>query len=256
MRTVSAVAQLHFETIGNGPRVVLLHGFTQTGRCWPVVADALAESMEVVLVDLPGHGRSVGVPTDPISAATFLAEAIGAADWIGYSLGARYLLNLALASSEVVQRMILISATAGIEDEASRNARHVEDEQRVAHLRSVGLEHFVREWLKMEMFSDVPDDMNCLAERLTNTVEGLASSLVDAGQGTFEPIWDRLSHVTCPALVVAGRDDPAYCGAAARIVEAMGPRATLELVPGAGHAVHLSQPTVVIDLIRSFLGAR
>ena len=49
---------LHAERRGTGPRLVMVHGFTQTGRCWGPEAEALATDHELVLVDAPGHGRS------------------------------------------------------------------------------------------------------------------------------------------------------------------------------------------------------
>ena len=76
--------------------LVLLHGFTQTGRCWGPVADALAADHEVVLVDAPGHGRSADVVADLCDRRPAHRRPGGEATYVGYSMGGRFCLHLAL----------------------------------------------------------------------------------------------------------------------------------------------------------------
>ena len=70
---------LHRVERGDGPRVVLVHGFTQTLASWRPVADDLAADHRVVLVDAPGHGASAAVRADLATTAGLLAEAGGRA---------------------------------------------------------------------------------------------------------------------------------------------------------------------------------
>ena len=60
----AGVTALHGERQGTGPRVVLVHGFTQTGRSWGPIGADLARDHEVLLVDAPGHGGSTAVRAD------------------------------------------------------------------------------------------------------------------------------------------------------------------------------------------------
>ena len=91
---------LHVEVRGSGPPLVLLHGFTQTGRLWGPFGDVLAETHTLVAVDLPGHGDSGSVRADLPATAGLVAEAVRAAigdepcDLLGYSLGARVALHV------------------------------------------------------------------------------------------------------------------------------------------------------------------
>ena len=91
------------------------------------------------------------------------------------------------------------------------------------------------------------------AERLENTVEGLASSLEQAGTGAQEPAWDRLGDLAVPVLVLAGGDDAKFAALAARMTGAIGTNATLALVDGAGHAAHLEQPERFLAIVEPWL---
>jgi len=125
---------LHVERYGEtsaagGDRLVLVHGFTQTGRSWRSVAAALAAGHDVVTVDLPGHGGSGAVHADLPRGGRLLGEAGGEATYIGYSLGARVVLHLALARPSQVTRMVLLGGTAGIDDPGERAERRASDER-------------------------------------------------------------------------------------------------------------------------------
>src|SRR5690606_14852319 len=85
---VSSAMALHGEREGSGPRVVLLHGFGQTGRCWGPLAPELARDHEVVRLDAPGHGGSAGVVANLPTTGRLVAEAGGPATYVGYSMGA------------------------------------------------------------------------------------------------------------------------------------------------------------------------
>ena len=121
------VRTLHYDVLGEGPRVVLAHGFTQTRRVWGSLDRDLAHDHQVVAVDLPGHGDSAGVPATLVDGALLLARVGGPAAYLGYSMGARFCLHLALACPEVVHALVLISGTAGIEDPEERRARQASD---------------------------------------------------------------------------------------------------------------------------------
>ncbi len=119
------MASLHAEPVGDGDTLVLAHGFTQTGRLWGTFGELVGRGRRTVSVDLPGHGDSSAVAADLIEGGALLAAAGGEEpfDLLGYSLGARFSLHAALAAPHRVRRLVLIGATAGIEDEAARAAR-------------------------------------------------------------------------------------------------------------------------------------
>jgi len=244
---------LHVEREGVGPRVVLVHGFTQTGRCWGDEVTALAADHEVLRVDAPGHGGSADVRADLVRGARLLGEAGGRAAYVGYSMGARLCLHLAVRAPELVRGLVLIGGTPGLEDDAERAARRAQDQHTAERLRAGGLDAFLASWLDQPLFAGLPPNRRFTDERQANTVEGLASSLELAGTGSQDSLWDRLPSLTMPVLVVAGALDSKFADIATRMAAAIGDRATLALLPGAGHAAHLEQPASFLAALRPWL---
>jgi 2-succinyl-6-hydroxy-2,4-cyclohexadiene-1-carboxylate synthase len=233
---------------------VLVHGFTQTGRSWRTVADTLvASGHQVVVVDAPGHARSSAVAADLWHGAELLADAGGRAVYVGYSMGGRLCLHLALAHPGVATGLVLVSATAGIEDEAERVARRRADDALAARIEAEGVVAFLADWLAQPMFAGVPADAAGLDDRRRNTPTGLASSLRLAGTGSQEPLWPRLATIDVPTLVMAGQRDPKFSAVAARLVATIGANASLAVVEGAGHAVAWERPAPFVQALEAFL---
>ncbi len=236
-----------------GARLVLVHGFTQTGRCWGRFGADLAVDHEVLSVDAPGHGGSSEVRVDLVEGARRLGEAGGRAIYVGYSMGGRLALHLALARPDLVHGLVLIGATAGIADDAERAERRAADDALAAHLERVGVDAFLHEWLAQPLFDDLPDDAASLDERRRNTVAGLASSLRLAGTGSQRPLWSELGRITAPVLLLSGEHDPKFTGIARQMAEHIGPNATTTVVEGAGHSAHLEQPERTTRCVRTWL---
>lgn len=241
---------------GKGPRLVLVHGFTQTGRSWARVAPALPPGYEVVAVDLPGHGDAAAVRVaDLAQAAELLGRAGGPGTYVGYSLGGRTCLALALARPDLVERLVLVGATAGIEDDAERAARRASDEELAARIEEGGddgVEGFLDRWLAGPLFCHLSRAQQDLAAR-SRDASGLAASLRSCGTGTQTPSWARLGALTMPVLCCAGEFDPRFRALAARLVEAIGQRARAATIPGAGHAACFEQPEAFGAVLGAFL---
>ncbi len=243
---------------GSAPPIVLLHGFTQTGRLWGAFGDLLAQDHVLVSVDLPGHAGSDAVRADLPTTAALVRDAVtttigtGRCDLLGYSLGARVALHVVTGTDLDVGRLILIGGTGGMEDPVARQERREADERTAAALEDSGnVGAFIRKWVSSPMFVRLADAAQT-DERLRNTAGGLASSLRLAGTGTQEPLWDRLSDLAPALLALAGTDDTRFAAHALRLAR-MAPRGTASLIPGGGHAAHLAQPDIVGRLVRHWL---
>lgn len=246
------MAPLHTETSGRGPRVVLVHGFTQTSACWEPVRTDLARDHEVVSIDAPGHGRSRHDDASFWEAADLLAAAGGRGTWLGYSMGGRLALHVALRRPDLVERLVLVGATPGIEDEDERRARREADERLARHLEAVGVDAFVDEWLAGPLFAGLTPATDCREARLANRAAGLAASLRNVGTGQQSPLWARLGELAMPVLWLAGADDERFAAIAARAAAAT-PRGTAATVPRAGHTAHLEQPAAFLSILRDWL---
>ena len=255
---------LHAVVEGAGTRVVLVHGFTQTLVSWAPVAADLAADHEVVRVDAPGHGGSADLHVDLAAGAELLGAAGGRATYVGYSMGGRLALRLAIDRPDLVERLVLLGATAGIDDPDERTARRAADHALAARIEADGVDAFLDRWLAQPLFADLSPTPEDLAARRTNSTAGLASSLRLAGTGTMDPPWwDDLARIDAPTLVLAGEHDAKFSAVGHRLVAAIGtgagagrrPLARFAPVAGAGHASHLQRPGVVASLIRAHLDA-
>ena len=122
----------------------LVHGFTQSERSWdPIHLD---------------HAVALRVPDDLdfVSTASALADTGGHATYVGYSMGGRLCLQLALDHPDVVDRLVLASASPGIADDRERAARRDSDEALARGVERDGVDAFLERWLAQPMFATLP----------------------------------------------------------------------------------------------------
>lgn len=240
-------------------RLVFAHGFTQTARSWTPLARLLAERLpgiETLAVDLPGHGDAPGrADANLWASARGLVAAGRAATYVGYSMGGRVALHAALAAPLRVRALVLIGATAGIDDLAERRARRRADDRLADRIERIGVAAFLDEWLANPLFAGLDESAAGRDDRLRNTATGLAASLRATGTGTQIPLWDRLGDITVPVLVIVGADDAKFTALGERLVGGL-PDAELAVVPGAGHSVHLEAPAATADAIAGWYISR
>lgn len=241
---------------GPRPPVVLLHGFTGRASDWsPFVRPIREAGHRTVVLDLLGHGRSDS-PPDPArhaierqaeDVAAILRE-VGAAPAfvVGYSMGARIALRLALTEPALVRGLILESPSAGIADPRERTARVAADQTLATRIERDGVEAFVDAWEALAMFA--PERRLSAAararlrrDRLRNRPAGLATSLRGAGQGVMEPLESRLKQIRCPALVIAGTLDTVGVERAIAVARRV-PTVRMLILPERGHAPHRETP--------------
>ena len=104
---------LKISTRGQGPDLVLLHGWAMHSGIWGGLVDVLASEYRVNLVDLPGHGvnRHVPLSDDLSEVADLILSRLPPAIWIGWSLGGLVTLSAALRQPDKVQKAVLVAAT-------------------------------------------------------------------------------------------------------------------------------------------------
>jgi 2-succinyl-6-hydroxy-2,4-cyclohexadiene-1-carboxylate synthase len=233
--------------------LVLLHGFTQTGRSWEPVRHALAARYRAIAPDLPGHGGSAARRPASFAAcdAYLRALARGRITLGGYSMGGRVALHAALALGDAVARLVLVGASPGLADAGERAARAADDASLADRIDAIGLEAFVREWSAQPLFDGMPRGIAEVADadRMRNTAPGLAAALRGLGTGAMPSLWDRLGELPMQVELVVGERDAKFRAIAERMQAAL-PDARLHLVAGAGHAVQLEAPDAIVELLR------
>jgi 2-succinyl-6-hydroxy-2,4-cyclohexadiene-1-carboxylate synthase len=249
-----------------GHPLVLLHGFTGDSTTWEVLLPHLGDGRPVLGVDLVGHGRSAA-PDDPAAytmpatvravAAALGRAGVGAAHWLGYSMGGRVALQLALARPDVVRSLVLVGASPGLDDPAARRARVAAHEALAAAIERDGVPAFVDRWMAHPLFATqaglgAEHLARARAQRLRNRPHALAHTLRGMGTGAMEPVVERLAEIEAPVLLAAGALDEKFRALAERMAARLR-RAEVVVVPGAGHAVQVEAPAALGAAVRGFL---
>ena len=232
---------------------VLLHGFTQTSRSWDRFIDLLQPEQSIIRFDAPGHANSTSVSADLPTTATMVAEQGAKADYIGYSMGARLALHIALLHPDSVRRLVLISGSPGLRTNAEQIERQRSDEQLAREIRQVGVSQFVSKWLSNPMFANLVSTEGDIKDRLRNSVDGLVSSLTMSGTGSQQSLWDRLSELSMPVLLIVGENDQKFRQINSEMKNLISSQTELVTIQNAGHAVHLEQPKQCVSVIANFL---
>jgi 3-oxoadipate enol-lactonase len=238
--------------------VLLLHGVGQDLTYWDRQIEALREEYNVVTFDLPGHGRSPGVPQDwsfDFAAATVatLIEEIGGqpVHLVGISFGGMIAQVTALARPDLIRSLTLIGTASHFPEDVRRGMR-----ARATTVRAQGIPAILpatmERWFTPETSTQRPD----IVDRATKT-------LLANDPATHAAIWDviatldipaRLGEIRCPTLILVGESDPITTPAVARGLHDAIRGSKIEVIPDAAHMVTLERPTAVNDAVQAFLG--
>jgi pimeloyl-[acyl-carrier protein] methyl ester esterase len=249
---------------GHGRPVVLVHGWSTSSRALAPQAEALARGFRTLSVDLRGHGRSPapasGYAIEDHAAdlvALFDALDLDGAALVGWSLGAQVALAAAPQLGGRVAAVALLSGTPRftVGDDWDHGLAP-------AAVRALALRVARAPEPALRRFFDglfVPGELDdaargALADRvLTGALP--APHAARAGLDAFlaADLRALAGAVRCPALLVHGEADPICLPGASRWLHANLPRARLALLPGLGHAPHLSRPSEVNALLETFL---
>ena len=247
--------------------IVALHGFTGCGD------DFFGFSEKCKLVshwhcpNLPGHGGDIDhgankIMCDPASTRVFIQNYIKEISpspklLLGYSMGARAALHLALANPNKWRALILISPNPGIKNHKDRKIRRDEDHKLANRIETEGTSSFIKRWKETPLIKSQKSIRADWQKRMHEGREqhsslGLATSLREFGQGNCPYLLDELNVLKMPVLILTGLNDTKYCNIASQICEKL---TNAEHVPinNSGHMPHLEQPDMTSKVIDRFI---
>jgi 2-succinyl-6-hydroxy-2,4-cyclohexadiene-1-carboxylate synthase len=233
---------------------VFIHGFAcQPSMFESVIARA---GVQAHLVLLPGHGPQAPLPTttrfvDVVDELAGALARVAPFHLVGYSLGARVALALAMAHPSLVTSSLLIGVHPGLDDDAERSARRAWDEEQARRLERDGLARFVDHWEALPMFATqrALDDATraaVRADRLAHRPEGLAWAMRVLGLGNMPPQRSLLSKSSRPVTLVTGAHDHKATDCARQLTAR---HIQHHIVADAGHNVVLEAPDALAALM-------
>jgi len=234
------------------PALVLLHGFTHTGASWDPVIAGLGERYRSLAPDIRGHGASSEIAPVTLEAVLGDVSRLESSSFtlVGYSMGGRIALHVALVLSDRIDRLVLVGAGPGISDPAEADARRRADARLAERIERSSIEAFARHWATTPVLGEQPPEVAdaAHADRLRSTPAGLARALRGLGTGALPSLWNRLAELTMPITLVAGERDRRFAGIAEQMARKL-PQSHTVIVPGVGHAAHLEAPERIAAII-------
>lgn len=247
---------------GNRARscVLLLHGFLGSGEDFDEIVPMLIDQFCCLTIDLPGHGKTrfnsdYTMQNTADAIVTQLDDLeIAQTNLIGYSMGGRLALYLALNFPNRFPKAILESASPGLKTEAEQLAR-IEHDRRIAARLEADFERFLQDWYEQPLFESLkqnPIFETTIAKRSHNNPSELAKSLIQMGTGMQPNLWQKLKNHHNPLLLILGEYDRKFV----EINQEMATicqTARLAIVPDAGHNVHIENPNAYAHAVKTFL---
>jgi 2-succinyl-6-hydroxy-2,4-cyclohexadiene-1-carboxylate synthase len=208
---------------------------------------------------LPGHGPSPRV----WAGATFDEVVNALSPWttgrrvlVGYSLGARLALALALRHPGDLRAVVLVGGTPGLAAAADRAQRAAADDALAATIARDGLAAFVARWEALPLFATqraLPPEALAAqrAWRTQHAPEGIAWALSTLSTGRMPPLWDALATAGVAVHAVTGERDEKFTRIAEEMVRRGEGRVVHHRVAGAGHNVVLEDPAAVARVVET-----
>lgn len=248
------------------PLIIFVHGFLGAKEDWKNIFELLGTNVNAVALDLPGLGDSF-VPYDAkFFVESFLIRLLK--DFIshfphekkvviGYSMGGRAALSFAVYHSQLLDKLILESCTAGLESDLEKKVRVESDDRLCRLIESEGIEKFLDHWDALPLFesqkklsAQTLKDQKIIRQR--NDPASIIYSLKNFGTGEMTSHWENLENIKCPVLLISGELDEKFFLLNRRMKKLI-PNCEHEIVKDTGHNTHLEKPNEFVNLIRKFL---
>lgn len=266
MTSLPTTIPLHLATIGDPalPKIVFLHGFLGSGSDWLSFSHRLEDRFCSILVDLPGHGETE-IPADGDPERFFMRTVEALAGEIrrlnaepcvlvGYSMGGRIGLALALRYPELFSKAVIVSSSPGLRTEEERAARRKSDEG-VARKIERNFEGFIEFWYDQPLFATLKSHAlfhEVEAQRKQGSPQNLARALRLLGTGNQPSFWNELPGNRLPMLFCVGEKDTKYVEVGHRMSE-LCPESRVEFFENCGHTLHIEEPERFLGCFERFV---
>lgn len=239
----------HYERSGRGPVVLILPGWADTSRSWLQIQKNLSGRYDVVILDIPGFGGSQAPEgawdlTDYTAFAGKFLHKLGLDTIhgiIGHSNGGAMAVR-GLATSQFSAKKLLLVASAGIRDKPSGRSHAVRMLAKAGKVLAAPLPDKAKRGLRARLYTSVGSDM-LVAEHMQESFKKIVADDVRADA----------PKIDTPALLLYGEADRDTPPAYGQILQKLMPQAELEIIPAAGHFLHLDEAGKVSARALEFL---
>jgi pimeloyl-ACP methyl ester carboxylesterase len=238
---------VHIEKNGQGEKILFIHGSGWNTHMWYSQRDYLKSSMEVVLVDLPGHGESPGIGCDSVREyRDTVHEMIREHDFgkcyiAGHSLGGAIALSLSLAYPDIIKGIILIGTGARLRVLPQILEGIINDKE--ATVRNISELAFSKKTTSVLKDQAIYETMKCKEEVVYK--DFCACNRFD--------VMDTISSISLPTLIICGTDDALTLPKYSLYLHEAIKDSRLILIDDAGHMVMMEKPMEINRAIEEFV---
>ncbi len=261
--------QFHYSLSRNldKPLILFLHGFMGNIDEFEEAIELLSDEFSYLTVDLPGHGKTQVLGQDEYYTMPNTAQAIinlldqlkiAKCFLVGYSMGGRLALYLALHFPERFFKVVLESASPGLATAPERLERIKRDTQigkKLARITTqIAFADFLSNWYSQAIFGDIknhPQYDKMVESRLQNNPQELDKSLRFMGTGCQPNLSPQLANNTIPMLLLAGEYDEKFIYMNTEMAK-LCKLAQLKIIDNAGHNIHLENTLMFVQILRDF----
>jgi len=252
---------LHQQTFGTGKSIVLVHGWAMHSGIWLDFAMQLAEHYQVTCIDLPGHGHSDNLDSftlEQVADALVAAVPDKQSCWLGWSLGATVVLDIARRYPERVNSLVIVAGNPHFTGTEQWPGMKVDLLEAFAKQLLVDGTTTLLRFLSLQV-AQLPD-YKMLLKTLKTAIMACATPNLDTLQGGLSilkqaDLRPALAAAQMPILVLLGTRDTLVPIAVGEAMQALAPAIQVVVIDKAGHVPFLSHPQIVLETIANFMDA-
>jgi len=250
-----------YQMEGQGPPLVLIHGFPLNRGMWRPQIEALRDGFTLIAPDLRGFGESMG-PMDNMTMDIYARDVLALLDAFGIervvlaglSMGGYVAFRMVAQVAERIRSLIIADSRAGPDSEEARQGRYAA----IKRIQSEGPDGFLEEFTARLVGPTTKAQRPGVLESVQQIVGRPPVPSLTAALGALAARPDSrplLASITAPTLVVVGEEDAVMPPDAAREIASGVPASRLVTIPQAGHLSNLEAPEAFNRALREFLTA-
>jgi 2-succinyl-6-hydroxy-2,4-cyclohexadiene-1-carboxylate synthase len=256
--------RFHYVILGqtDKPKILFLHGFMGSISDWKGVSDLMSPDYRCLILDLPGHGATQvrkNTGYDFTTCAKGIKELLKEINFypvnlVGYSLGGRIALYMTVVWPDLINRVVLESASPGILGKKDRLDRVQKDTLLAEQLKREWPD-FVNNWYQQPLFKGISKSIHfrkMITNKKHNNPDELALALRGMSQGIQPSLWHRLKDVKTRVLLLTGALDTKYMHITEKMEKKL-PYCTRHVFPDCSHNIHIQCPDRYNTELRNFL---
>jgi len=249
MQVIVNTLLTHYDILGKGKKVLILHGWGDDSRNWQRLQKDLSKKYQVITLDLPGFGGTATPQADWTlnDYATFVHDFLHKIDAgtlfaiIGHSNGGAMAIR-GIAQNVLDTQKLVLLGSAGVRNEYKGRNKALRYITKAGKAVTAPLPKQTKKSLRQKVYKTVGSDM-LVAEHLQGTFKNIVE----------DDVRNDAAKIVQPTLLIYGEDDTATPPRYGKLFQELIKHSRLEVIQNAGHFIYQDKPHETVQYIEEFL---